>query len=144
MPVQRVPYQIVGDLNNETPYLQDDFDTTVDTAHVRARGEMITSVPAQLDKGEVDREARTHVIVAMTEDGKKGYVWDVNEEENRENNYRRMRNGMNLSVFADCEFYYVSLPAVPNPPGIIGMPPIDMVLYAPFFTKWQSRGGPTV
>ena len=122
---------LVGDLNNETPWLQDDFDKTVDVQYVRDKGELIASFPAALED-EVDREARSYVIVALAPDGNRGYLWDVNEAENRDFNYRRMRNGMNLSAFADCDFYFVSAPAEPVP-GVFGMPAVDRTLYAPFF-----------
>ena len=132
MPVRIVNgVHVVGDLNEETPYLQGDFDKTIDIQYVRDKAELISSFPSALD-GPVDREARSYVIVALAPDGKKGYLWDVNEAENRENNYRRMRNGMNLSAFADCDFYFVSAPAEPVP-GVFGVPAIDRTLYAPFF-----------
>ena len=125
---------IVHDLHKEVPYLMEEFDQFVDVSYVREKGELIASFPAALDKGEVDRHERSYVIVALSEDGKKGYLWDVVEAENRENDYRRMRNGMNLSTFADCEFYFVTAPAVPIP-NVYGCPATDRLLYAPFFNR---------
>ena len=125
---------IVHDLHQETPYLMEKFDEFVDVSYVREKGELIASFPAALDKGEVDRYERSYVIVALSEDGKKGYLWDVVEAENRENNYRRMRNGMNQSTFADCEFYFVTAPAVPIP-NVFGAPATDRLLYAPYFNR---------
>lgn len=120
---------LVGDLNSETPWPQDGFHKAINIQYVRDKGERIASFPSALED-EVDLEARSYVMVALAPDGKRGYLWDVNDAENRDFNYRRMRNGMNLSAFADCDFYFVSAPAEPIP-NTFGMPAIDRQLYAP-------------
>ena len=125
---------LMGDLNAEQPYLMNNIGKTIDVPYLREKGELIHSFPAELDSGEVDRYAYSYVLVALTEDGKQGYLWDVVEAENREQNYRRMRNGMNLSIFSECDFYFLKTPAV-SMPNVYGAPAIDRQLYAPFFNR---------
>jgi hypothetical protein len=111
-----------------TPLVRD----SVDLDYVREVGEPIFAFPSVLDEPR-DRSARNYVIVAIDSTGTTGYFWDYNEAENREHNCRRMRNGMNLSAFEDCDFYFVNSPSDPLPPTAIGggWPACDGRLYAP-------------
>lgn len=122
---------LVGNLHEQTPALYHRSDLVIDLDYVRAVGHPIHSFPLALE-GQINRQTHTHVIVVIHSDGNHGYFFDVNDSENRDNNYRRIRNAFNSSTFEDCDFYFVNTPTDPCPTWLRGdVPANDSKLYAP-------------
>ena len=122
---------LVGNLHDQTPALHHRSDLVIDLDYVLSVGQPIHAFPAVLE-GKINRQTHTYVIVVIDSGGNHGYFWDVNDSENRDNNYRRIRNGMNSSTFEDCDFYFVNTPTDPCPSWLSGdIPANDAKLYAP-------------
>ena len=130
---------IYGDLKTQPQAPEANIFDIVNVEYVRLNGVSIAEFPRTLNDA-VDRKNHTHVIVALTQDGKSGYVWDINDSENREHNCRRMRNALNLHAFRECDFYYVNTPSSRWPSNVAGdFCAFDSELYAPLQRRLREK-----